>query len=143
GRPGSTCFVGWSVVRSPFDLMASADFLVPDRDASVAMVRRVLGFGEPKPRWSWGDPGRGFRVTFCRPNRTLRQSPTLVELIEPAPVDPARPESDVVANVAGLAARQGDRHAQDARRADRVVRGRRPGRASAELGLASLGAAVV
>jgi len=97
------------VVRSPFDLMASADFLVPDRDAAVAMVQRVVGFGEPKPRWSWGAPGQGFRVTFCRPHRTLRQSPTLVELIEPAPVDPARPMSDVVWNVAGLAARQGDR----------------------------------
>jgi len=100
---------GDGVMTSPFDLMASADFLVPDRDAAVAMVQRVLGFAEPKPRWSWGDPGQGFRVTFCRPHRTLRQSPTLVELIEPAAVDPARPMSEVVWNVAGLAARQGDR----------------------------------
>src|SRR5207253_10192902 len=94
---------------SALELRASADCLVPDRGAAVAMVRRGLGFGEPKPRWSWGDPGRGFRVTFCRPHRALRQSPTLVELIGPAPVDPARPLSDVVSNVAGLATRQGDR----------------------------------
>jgi hypothetical protein len=100
---------GEAEVSSPFDLMASADFLVPDRDAAVAMVERVLGFGKPKPRWSWGDPGQGFRVTFCRPHRTLRQSPTLVELIEPAPVDPALPMSEVVWNLAGLAARQRDR----------------------------------
>lgn len=89
--------------------MASADFLVPDRDAAVAMVQRALGFGEPKPRLSSGGPGRGFQVTFCRPHRSLRQSPTLVELIEAASLDPALPLSNVVPNVAGLAARQGDR----------------------------------
>ena len=94
---------------SPFDVLASADFLVPDRDAAVAMVQRALGFGEPKPRWSAGGDGKGFRVTFCRPHPNLRQSPTLVELIEPAPLDPALPLSDVVANVAGLSAAQGAR----------------------------------
>jgi hypothetical protein len=89
--------------------MASADFLVPDRDGAVTMVQRVLGFGPPKPHWSMGGEGRGYRVTFCRPHPDLRQSPTLVELIEAASVDPERPLTDVVANVEGLAARQGDR----------------------------------
>ena len=94
---------------SPFDVLASADFLVPDRDAAVEMVQRALGFGEPKPRWSLGGPGQGFRVTFCRTHPSLTQSPTLVELIEPADLDPDRPLSEVVPNVAGLAALQGDR----------------------------------
>jgi hypothetical protein len=89
--------------------MASADFLVPDRNAAVEMVQRVLGFRQPKPHWSMGGEGRGYRVTFCRPHPNLRQSPTLVELIEAASVDPERPLSEIVANVGGLAARQGDR----------------------------------
>lgn len=94
---------------TPFDALASADFLVPDRDAAVAAVQRALGFGEPKPRWSMGGPGQGFRVTFCRPHPSLQQSPTLVELIEAAELDPGRPLSEVVPNVAGLAQLQGDR----------------------------------
>ena len=82
---------------------------MPDRDAAVAMVQRALGFGEPKPRWSHGGPGSGFVVTFTRPHPLLRQSPTLVELIEAESLDPARELGDVVPNVAGLAALQRDR----------------------------------
>src|SRR5207247_78849 len=94
---------------TPFDAKASADFLVPDRDAAVAMVQRVLGIGEPKPRWSMGEPGQGFRVTFCRAHPSLAASPTLIELIEAAELDPRRSLSEVVPNVGGLAALQGDR----------------------------------
>jgi Glyoxalase/Bleomycin resistance protein/Dioxygenase superfamily len=94
---------------SPFDALASADFLVPDRDAAVAMVQQVIGLGEPKPRWSHGGPGAGHRVTFCRANPTLAVSPTLIELIEAADVDPGRSITEVVPNVGGLAVLQGDR----------------------------------
>jgi hypothetical protein len=94
---------------SPFDALASADFLVPDRDAAVEMVQRVVGLGEPKPHWSHGGPGAGHRVTFCRANPTFAVSPTLIELIEPASVDPARSLTEVVPNVEGLARLQGDR----------------------------------
>jgi hypothetical protein len=94
------------VPASPFDALASADFLVPDRDAAVAMVQRVIGLGEPKPRWSHGGPGAGHRVTFCRANPSFAASPTLIELIEPADVDPDRSIGDVVPNVGGLAALQ-------------------------------------
>ena len=93
----------------PFDLLASADFLVPDRDAAVEMVQRALGFVPPKPRWSHGGPGKGHRVTFCRPHPTFRQSPTLVELIEAADVDPSLSLTEVVPNVEGLARLQSDR----------------------------------
>jgi hypothetical protein len=93
----------------PFDLLASADFLVPDRDAAVARVQHVVGLGEPKPRWSHGGPGAGHRVTFCRANPKLAASPTLIELIEPASVDPSRSLTEVVPNVDGLARLQGDR----------------------------------
>ncbi len=95
--------------RAPFDALASADFLVPDRDAAVAAVQHALGFVEPKRRWSLGGPGQGFEVTFCRPNPALRDSPTLVELITEAPLDASRPLAEVVPNVAGLAALQGER----------------------------------
>jgi hypothetical protein len=97
------------VTSSPFDALASADFLVTDRDAAVAWVQRALGMGQPKPSWSHGGPGRGFKVTFCRAHPSLDQSPTLVELIEPAELDPRRPLGEVVPNVNGLAALQGDR----------------------------------
>src|SRR5215471_11469459 len=80
----------------PFDALASADFLVSDRDAAVAAVQQALGFVEPKPRWSLGGPGQGFEVTFCRPNPALRHSPTLVELITDATLDSARPLTEVV-----------------------------------------------
>jgi hypothetical protein len=97
------------VATWPFDALASADFLVPDRDAAVEMVQRVVGLGPPKPRWSHGGPGAGHVVTFCRANRSLGVSPTLIELIQPESVDPARSIGDVVPNVSGLAALQGDR----------------------------------
>jgi hypothetical protein len=93
----------------PFDALASADFLVPDRDLAVAAVQQALGFVTPKPHWSWGGPGQGFEVTFCRPTPSLWQSPTLVELIAAAALDPRRPVTEVVPNVAGLSALQGDR----------------------------------
>jgi len=93
----------------PFDALASADFLVPDRDAAVAMVQQVLGLGEPNPRWSHGGPGWGHRVTFCRAHPSFAQSPTLIELIEPTDVDTHRPLGEVVPNVAGLAELQGNR----------------------------------
>jgi len=96
-------------VGTPFDALASADFLVEDRAGAVRRVQDALGFVEPKPRWSWGGEGQGFEVTFCRPVPSLRQSPTLVELIAAASLDPTRPLAEVVPNVAGLAARQGDR----------------------------------
>jgi len=96
-------------VVAPFDALASADFLVPDRDSAVATAQGVLGIGPPKPRWSHGGPGLGHRVTFCRANPSIADSPTLIELIEPADVDPNRSLGEVVPNVAGLAALQGDR----------------------------------
>jgi hypothetical protein len=95
--------------RPPFDALASADFLVPDRDAAVSMVQRVVGLGPPKPHWSHGGAGAGYRVTFCRAHPSIAQSPTLVELIEPAELDPTRPLGETVPNVAGLAALQGAR----------------------------------
>jgi hypothetical protein len=94
---------------SPFDALASADFLVPDRDGAVAMVQRVVGLGPPKPHWSHGGPGAGHRVTFCRANPAFAVSPTLIELIEPASVDPERSLTEVVPNVEGFARLQGDR----------------------------------
>jgi hypothetical protein len=48
-------------------------------------------------------------VTFCRPHPSLARSPTLVEIIEAATLDPQRSLTEVVPNVAGLAALQGDR----------------------------------
>src|SRR4029453_18155160 len=94
---------------SPFDALASADFLVPDRDAAVEMVQRVVGLGAPNPPWSHGGPGAGHRVTFCRANPTLAVSPTLIELIQPESVDPDRSLTEVVPNVAGLTRLRGDR----------------------------------
>lgn len=96
-------------MAAPFDVLASADFLVPDRQAAVEAVRERLGFVEPKPRWSTGGEGSGHRATFCRPNPALASSPTLVELIEGASVDPSRPLSEVVPNIAGLVELQGGR----------------------------------
>src|SRR3954469_1084486 len=96
-------------LHAVFDALASADFLVSDKDAAVAAVQRAFGFMAPKPRWSHGDAGAGFRVTFCRPNPSLVQSPTLIELIEPAPLDSQRPLGEVVPNVQGLAEMQRDR----------------------------------
>lgn len=96
-------------IEAPFDALASADFLVAERDAAVSMVQRVIGIGAPKPRWSHGGPGKGHRVTFCRAHPSIAQSPTLIELIEATDVDPRLPLGEVVPNVAGLAALQGDR----------------------------------
>jgi len=85
---------------------------VRDKDRTVALVQSALGFIEPKPRWSHGAPGQGFRVTFCRANPSLAHSPTLIELIEPAALDPQLPLTEVVPNVQGFADRQGTRPLQ-------------------------------
>jgi hypothetical protein len=92
-----------------FDALASADFLVRDKDEAVATMQTRLGFMAPKPRWSHGAPGQGFRVTFCRANPSLVQSPTLIELIEPAALDRQRALGEVVPNVQGLADLQRNR----------------------------------
>jgi hypothetical protein len=82
---------------------------VRDKDEAVATLQEALGFMPPKPRWSHGEPGRGFRVTFCRANPSFVHSPTLIELIEAASLDPEIPLGEVVPNVQGLANLQGVR----------------------------------
>ncbi len=82
---------------------------MPDKDRAVAAVQSALGIEAPKPTWSHGGEGRGFRVTFCRANRSLAHAPTLIELIEPAALDPERPLTEVLPNVQGLADLQGAR----------------------------------
>lgn len=96
-------------MTSPFELLASADFLVPDRVAAVSAVQERLGFVEPRPRWTTGGPGSGHQATFCRPNPSLGDAPTLVELIQGDTVDPDRSLADVVPNIAGLVELQGAR----------------------------------
>jgi hypothetical protein len=92
-----------------FDALAVADYLVADLDASVTALHGTLGIEPPKPSWYSGGPGTGSRNTFCRVNRSRLDAPTVIGLMETAELDQARPQSDVMPHVVGLAALQGSR----------------------------------
>ena len=92
-----------------FDVLGSADFLVPSRAAAVAAAQSALGFPAPRPQWSSGEPGRGFSVTFMRPHKSLAVSPTLLEVIAVEELAPdADPRAGIV-NIRAMSELQGDR----------------------------------
>ena len=97
------------VKRLQFDVLGSADFLVPSRAAAVAAAQSALGFPAPRPQWSSGEPGRGFSVTFMRPHKSLAVSPTLLEIIAVEELAPDADPGAGIVNIRAMSELQGDR----------------------------------
>jgi hypothetical protein len=92
-----------------FDLLINAEVFVDD----VAVAERVfvdaLGFPEPRPTWSGQEPGFGFTWLFARVHPSLKVSPTRVEAMAVAPVDPSVDARLTITFLPQLLAAQGDR----------------------------------
>jgi hypothetical protein len=74
-----------------FDFLVSADLLIDDFRSAVHTIQARLGFGEAKPQWYAGGEGRGFEVVFLRTDARLGGSPTRLEVMAAAGVDPDLP----------------------------------------------------
>ena len=92
-----------------FDLLINAEVIVDD----VALAERVfvetLGFPEPRPSWSGKVPGYGFTWLFARVHPSLKVSPTRIEAMAVAPLDPAIDPRLTIPFLPQLLAAQGDR----------------------------------
>lgn len=104
-------------MATPFDLLGSASFLVPDREAAAAASQRALGLRPPKPHWVLDTPGRGITVTFLRPGPSAAQAPTPIEIVASDDVASDTATIDALPILPAVARAQGDRpvkvHATD------------------------------
>ena len=92
-----------------FDLLINSEVIVPD----VAVAQRVFveALGFPAQRESWGSeaPGFGYTYLFARVHPSLKVSPTRVQAMAPAPIDPAVDPSLTLPFLPALFAAQGRR----------------------------------
>jgi hypothetical protein len=92
-----------------FDLLCNSEVIVDD----VAVAERVfvdaLGFPEPRPSWGNKEPGSGFTYLFARVHPSLVVSPTRIEAMAVAPLDPLRDPLTTLPFLPELLAAQGDR----------------------------------
>jgi hypothetical protein len=77
-----------------FQFLLSADFMVPDPDATAALFVKAFGIKE-HPRWRQAFPGHPYVAHFLRVHRSLAVAPTRIEpqghLDRPNPGDPFFP----------------------------------------------------
>jgi hypothetical protein len=77
-----------------FQFLLSADFMVPDPDATAALFVKAFGIKE-HPRWRQAFPGHPYVAHFLRVHRSLAVAPTRIEpqghLDRPNPGDPYFP----------------------------------------------------
>ena len=96
-------------MRSVFDLLINAEVIVDD----VAVAERVfvdaLGFPEPRAEWSRTTPGYGFTFLFARVHPSMKVSPTRIEAMAVAPLDPSVDPGQTIDFLPRLLATQGDR----------------------------------
>ncbi|ADP81414.1 hypothetical protein [Pseudofrankia inefficax] len=92
-----------------FDFLINAEVFVDD----VAVAERVfvdrLGFPEQRASWSGKAPGYGFTWLFARVHPSMAMSPTRVEAMAVAPVDPVIDPALTITFLPQLLAAQGDR----------------------------------
>ncbi len=78
-----------------FQLLLSADMMVPDADATAALLVKVLGV-RSHPNWRQAFPGHPYIAHFLRVHKSLAVAPTRIEpqghLDLPNPGDPFFPE---------------------------------------------------
>jgi hypothetical protein len=69
-----------------FELLVSADLLVPDVLATSQRLVSVLGLPQPKPRWLQDMPDEQHQVNWLRVRHDRALAPTAIEVIGPHPV---------------------------------------------------------
>jgi Glyoxalase/Bleomycin resistance protein/Dioxygenase superfamily len=77
-----------------YDFLLAADFMVPDPDATKAMIETRLGFPEQKPTWRQDLPTHTYLTWHMRVHKSLAVAPTRVmcqghKSVESRPADPA------------------------------------------------------
>lgn len=92
-----------------FDLLVSADSLVPDADDHVRRLVEVGALPEQPERWRDTPPGYGYRAWWCRVARDLRTAPTRLEVIAPYGDDAQRDPTIPYPFIGEILASQGQR----------------------------------
>src|SRR5438309_11428519 len=92
-----------------FDLLINAEVIVGDVSVAERVFVDALGFPEPRPSWSGKEPGFGFTWLFARVHPSMKVSPTRIEAMAVAPLDPAIDPVLTIPFLPKLLAAQGDR----------------------------------
>jgi hypothetical protein len=92
-----------------FDFLINAEVVVDDVEVAERVFVDALGFPEPRPQWSGKEPGFGFTYLFARVHPALRMSPTRIEAMALAPLDPALDPARTLPFLPHIFAAQGDR----------------------------------
>lgn len=71
-----------------FDLLINAEVIVDDVGIAERVFVDALGFPEPRDSWSGTISSAGFAFLFARVHPSLKVSPTRVEAMAVAPIDP-------------------------------------------------------
>ncbi len=97
-----------------FELLVSADAVVPDHDAAVAQCQDEWGLPYVDPKWTVAPEGTGGKWTFIRLRKDRRLAPTAFEIlgIPYHPPDPDHRPTDY-AYLPEIAASQGSRPARN------------------------------
>jgi hypothetical protein len=92
-----------------FDLLINAEVIVDDVTVAERVFVDALGFPEPRAEWSRNTPGYGFTFLFARVHPSMKVSPTRIEAMAVAPLDPAFDPGETIDFLPRLLAAQGDR----------------------------------
>src|SRR5437867_3019387 len=92
-----------------FDFLINAEVIVEDITVAERVFVEALGFPEPRASWSGSVPGFGFTWLFARVHPSLKVSPTRIEAMAVAPVDPTIDSRLTLPFLPQLLAAQGDR----------------------------------
>jgi hypothetical protein len=92
-----------------FDFLCNAEVIVEDVAVAEKVFVEALGFPQPRPSWSNKEPGFGFTYLFARVHPSLAVSPTRIEAMALAPLDPAIDPDSTLSFLPKLLAAQGSR----------------------------------
>ena len=92
-----------------FDLLINSEVVVADVAVAERVFVEALGFPPQRDAWGSKAPGFGFTYLFARVHPSLKVSPTRVEAIAQAPLDPAIQPELTLPFLPGLFAAQGRR----------------------------------
>jgi hypothetical protein len=96
-------------VVAAFDLLINAEVIVDDVSIAERVFVERLGFPEPKKTWSGKQPGFGFTYLFARVHPSMAVSPTRIEAMAVAALDPVIDPQFTLPFLPRLLAAQGDR----------------------------------
>jgi hypothetical protein len=92
-----------------FDFLCNAEVVVSDVAIAEKVFVEALGFPETRPSWSNKEPGSVFTYLFARVHPSLLVSPTRIEAMALAPLDPAADPTTTLPFLPKLLSAQGDR----------------------------------